>query len=177
MKTLAILSTLGVAALLSTPTATAAQVYPCNGSCNETMCPDGHHRDLSFPKTWSLPFRHPHPDCWPAPCLPMHEGLCEGAVLAVSDEPVPAKEDLVLLADHESLKGEQLLGVIRRSRGLVYYNSKRGAIQRLDCADRSRVVMHLPLTPEQQSGFFTALAAAETLENSPGHPVVASPLQ
>ena len=38
-------------------------------------------------------------------------------------------------------------------------------------------VMHLPLTPEQQSGFFTALAAAEKPGNSPGHQVAASPLQ
>ncbi len=107
----------------------------------------------------------------------MHAGVCEGAVLAMSDEPGLAKEDLVRLADYRSLEGEQLLAVVRRSRGLVYYNSRRGAIQQLDCADRSKVVMHLPLTPEQQSGFFTALAAAENPGDLPGHQVAVSPLQ
>ncbi len=177
MRTLTILSMLGVAAFLSTPTGTTAQVYPCNGSCNEEVCDAGYHRDLDFPKTWDLPFRHPHRDCWPAPCLPMHAGVCEGAVLAMSDEPGLTKEDHVRLADYRSLEGEQLLAVVRRSRGLVYYNSTRRAIQRLDCADRSRVVMHLPLTPEQRSGFFMALAAAENPGDSPGHRVAASPLQ
>lgn len=165
MKTLTILSLFGIAVFVSGPTSLTAQTPECTGRCIDGgTCPSGNHRDVDNPKTWLIPSGEAHEDCTPMPCLPEHEGVCEAmATMAAMDGPVPPDEDLVLLAEYQSLQGEQLYRIVRRWQGRVYYNSERRAIQQLDCDDRSTVVRHLPLTTEQQMGYYTALAAAAEL--------------